>query len=131
MFIFGGAMLIGATLPTTAAYVEGRRDTKRLTDDYGRRLRARRRELETLRETERDIRRTQDPHHTTLLGRAQQLHRRLWERRLADDDFLALRLGEGLGKSVLKIRWRGDDEPGSTPGVLRDEANALVKEFNL
>ena len=135
MFLLGGAMLVGATLPTTAAFIDGRRrggrETRRLAEDYALRLRARRRDLETLRETEGDIRRTQDPDQQTLLARATQLHRRLWERRLTDDDFLAVRLGEGLSKSVLKIRWRGDDEPGSTPSKLRDDANALVKEFQL
>lgn len=105
------AMLFFAALSPVMAvstFIEDRRSGKkgftRRAREYRERLAALGEELERERTRELRARWADAPAATELVRRVQTHDPRLWERRLADDDFLSLRVGTGAGQAHVRVR---------------------------
>ncbi len=139
LFMFGGisqsnpaymtltviALILGSALPTAWMFFEDRRRFKQRVreqlEQHGRRLQNAELELARLRTEEQDLRNEEDPPPEDLERRAIGRGRRLFERRLADPDFLHLRLGPGLAPTRIDLGFR-DDHPHDTPDLTPELA---------
>ena len=109
-------------------YVEdrwgGKRTYARLARGYRQQLAELKEELDAVRDAEVRHRRAAAPSPAELAARTRGRHETLWERRLEDDDFLALRVGSADSPAL--GRWELD--PGGSAD-LRDEAAELLGAY--
>jgi S-DNA-T family DNA segregation ATPase FtsK/SpoIIIE len=126
LFMFGGiasgdrtylvlsvvALGLGSALPTAWMFFEDRRKFRargrEQIEQHGRRLRHAELELARLRDEEQDLRAADDPRPEDLERRAVARGKRLFERRLGDQDFLHLRLGPGLAQTYVDLVYRDE-----------------------
>jgi len=105
-----------------------RRQVQEREQKYQALLRARRRELEHLRDRQQAALRQIDPDPRECLARVERLDRRMWERSPKDADFLSLRLG--LGTRPLAVTVKAPKEEIITePDPLIQAAQSLAQEF--
>lgn len=104
-----------SALPTGWVFFEDRRRFRRRVreqiSDHGRRLRNAELELQRLRDEEQSLRAAQDPAPDDLVRRALARGRRLFERRVSDQDYLQPRLGTGLAPTQIEIIYSSDRAP--------------------
>ena len=125
MAAMSGVSVVASLLGTVAR----RRDHRQQVEDSLRAYRdildRHRDELESLRAQETCVRISTDPDSESLLSRVRTRHRRLWERRPDDPDFLHLRLG--LGSLPSSVRVHPPSSGMSSPEL--DAAQSLAEDF--
>ena len=120
VLLIGGALTERGGRGRTAGRMAGRP-----ADDADRRGRVERDARAAL-DAEQAARREQCPDPATALGIASGPHRRLWERRRGDPDYLLLRVGTADLPVTAELAGSGRERPGRRRTVVRSVPDALV-----
>ncbi|HEC36534.1 MAG TPA: type VII secretion protein EssC [Anaerolineae bacterium] len=88
-----------------------------------------RKQLEELHQKQREIRNRKAPNLNQALAWAEHRHRRLWERGIQDEDFLALRIGIGSLPSTVPVKLPSQVEDTLEPDPLLQMAVQLRDAF--
>jgi S-DNA-T family DNA segregation ATPase FtsK/SpoIIIE len=124
------AFVAFSPLMAVGTFVEDRRNGKghfkRESARFRERLAKLRTDLDSARATEAIARRASAPPLADLIERAETRSERLWERRPADEDFLALRLGSASLPSTITV-----DFPDGGVEAMRAEADELLAWYGV
>jgi S-DNA-T family DNA segregation ATPase FtsK/SpoIIIE len=125
MVAMSGFSVLGSIVGRVTQRKNYKQEVEEKKAAYGRVLDQKKAQLESYRQEQQRIRNNIDPDLQTLLNRARNRDRKLWERRPEDEDFLSLRFGLGELPSTVAVKAPHPDMPD--PNL--EEAQALEAEY--